>query len=873
MRLPFWRRHQQAELEEEIRSHLDMAVRERVERGENPQEAARSAWRQFGNPLLVEEIARDMWGWTSLERLWQDVRYGLRLLVKEPGFTAVVVLTLAIGIGANTAVFSLVNTLILRPFFPDIQRLIVVQDVPGPMRGLNMTYKMSYAKYQAWRQHGEIFESLGAMYGQGPSLTGMGEPERLQAAFVSSEFLPALGISPVLGRGFRPEDEPRSAPPVVLLSYQFWRTRFASQKDVLGHTLQLNDELFTIVGVLPEHASLGSSFFRSSSALSFDVVAPLRATEMGAGANYLVVIGKIRPGLSVAAATAAIDSQTPAVNQQFGSDYKTQVIPLETYLMGDTRPLLLVVLGAVGVVLLITCANTANLLLARGAARQKEIAVRLALGARSLRIFRQLLTESLIMSLLGGALALLFLRVAREGLLNLLAGRLPNGIAIPIDSNILLSTLALSVVTGLSFGVAPCLQARNRNLRDALGQGGRTSRSAGSQRVRNVLVVAEIACSLALLAGAGLLMRSFFRLLSVDKGYSSEHVLTLRFWPGLSYTPETEISYLWAILQGTLELPGVENVGFSTNLPLGGNMTTGSFGIEGRPSDPDNPILGSKMLVGGDYFRALRIPLIAGRLFTPQDEQPKAPPVTIVDQAFAQRYFKNESPLGKRVNFGWGGGGWAEIIGVVGAVREMSLAAEEQPTVYAPIAQHGSAAVHSNIFMAVRSGGDPTMEAQAAKDVIHRFNGGQIVEHVRTMDDLINESVAANRAPMWLFGGFAAITVLLAAIGVYGVLSYYVVQRGQEIGIRMALGAKRRDVLQMVLGRASRLVAAGLVAGLLISLAGTRALTSLLFGTKPTDVPTFIAVASLLAFIGLMASIVPAIRATGVDPQVVLRGE
>lgn len=873
MRLPLWRRHQQAELEEEIRSHLDMAVRERVERGESPQEAARSARRQFGNTLLIQEIARDMWGWTSLEWLWQDVRYGLRLMAKEPGFTAVAVLTLAIGIGANTAVFSLVNTLVLRPFYPDIQHLIVLEDVPAAMRGQNLTYRMSYPKYQAWRQHREIFESLGAMYGQGPSLTGLGEPQRIQAAFVSSEFLPTLGISPVIGRGFRPEDEPSSAPPVVLLSYQFWRTHFAQHKDILGRTLRLNDELFTVVGVLPEHAALGSSLFRGSSAISFDVVAPLRATETGATFNYLVVFGKIRPQLSAAAAIAAVDSQTPAVNQQFGSDNKTQVIPLETYLMGDTRPLLFILMGAVGVVLLITCANTANLLLARGAARQKEIAVRLALGARDLRIFRQLLTESLLMALLGGTLALLLFWAARESLLNLLADRLPNGIAIPIDSSILLTTLALSVVTGLSFGVAPGLQARKRNLRDALGQGGRTSRSAGSQRVRNILVVAEIACSLALLAGAGLLVRSFFRLMNVDKGYSSEHVLTLRFWPGLSYTPETELSYLRDIRQGMLELPGVLNVGFSTNLPLGGNMTSGTFDIEGRPFDTNDPIFGSKMLVGGDYFRALRIPLLAGRLFTPQDEEPKAPPVTIVDQAFAQRYFKLESPLGKHIDFGWGGGGWAEIIGVVGAVREMSLAAEAQPAVYTPIAQRGNVALHSNIFMAVRSSGDPLMQAQAAKDVIHRFNSGQIVEHVRTMNDVIGESVATNRAPIWLFGGFAAIAVLLAAIGVYGVLSYYVVQRRQEIGIRMALGAKRGDVLRMVLGHASHLVAVGLVAGLAISLAGTRALTSLLFGTTPTDVPTFIAVASLLAVIGLMASIVPVIRATRVDPQTVLRSE
>lgn len=873
MRLPLWRRRQQQQLEEELRSHFEMAVAERVARGEDRHQAEIAVRRQFGNPLLVQEVTGDMWGWISLEHLWYDIRYGLRLMAKAPGFSIVAVLTLAIGIGANSAIFSLVNTLLLRPFYPDIQRLVVIEDVPASFRGKNITFKMSYPKYEAWRRRTDIFESLTALYGQGPSLTSAGEPERLQAAFVSSDFLPTLGIYPLLGRGFTPADEPRSAPPVVLLSYRFWRIHFGSLPDAVGRTLRLNDEMFTVIGVLPQSGTLGSALFHSSSAQDFDIVAPLRAQVTEVGSNYLVVIGKIKSGLSIAAATAAIESQTAAINQQFGSSNKIQVITLQQYLMGDTRPLLLLLLGAVAAALLITCANIANLLLARGAARQKEIAMRLALGARGSRIFRQLITESLLLSIIGGGLALVLLWWTRGALIALLADRLPNGVAIPIDATILLFTLVVSLFTGVLFGAIPALQAGKHDLQASISQAGRTSATSGSQRMRNALVVAEIACTLTLLAAAGLLLRSFVRLLRVDKGYSSEHVLTLRFWPGLRYTPESETAYLNSILERTRQLPGVETVGFSSNLPLGGNMTSGTIAIQGQPVDDENPILVSKMLVGGDYFSAIHIRLIAGRFFNPRDDAPKTPPVVIVDQTFADKYFSGENPIGKHILFGWGGSEWCEVVGVVGAVREMSLAKDAEPTIYAPVAQRASVFVHSNVYMAVRSSGDPAQQSQAVRNVIHGLNADQIVEHVRTMDDLIGESVVSSRAPVWLFGGFAVIAVLLAGVGIYGVLSYHVLQRRQEIGTRMALGAQRSHVLRLVLGHAARLIAAGLAAGLLITIATTRTLTSLLFGTRPTDAPTLIAVCVLLAVIALLACALPIIRATRVDPLTVLRNE
>ena len=874
-RLPFWRPGQQRRIEEEIRTHLAMSAAERAERGQDEAEAARAARRQFGNPLLVQEVTRDMWGWTALDRLWQDTRYAVRLMAKSPAFTAVAVLTLAIGIGANTAIFSLLDKLILQPLFPQIDRLVVVQDVPASQRGRNFTYKMSYPKYRAWKQNTDIFESLGTLYGQGPSLTGMGEPERLMAGMVSSDFLPTLGITPILGREFRPEDEPLAAAPVVLLSHHFWRSHFHANPDVVGRTLRLNDVSFTIIGVLPEHAGLGSSMFHSSSELSFDIFEPLRIDPeiFDASFNALVVIGKLRPGLSQAAAAQAIDARTPAVNAAFGDNTVIQAIPLGTYMTGETRPLLFILLAAVGAVLLITCANTANLLMARSAARQQELVLRLALGAQARRLFRQLLTESLLLAVIGGGLALALLAITRKALVTLLAGRLPNDAAIHIDGRVLLFTFGLSLLTGIAFGVLPAWQGHRKNLREALGGGARTTAGGSRQKVRAALVVAEIACSLALLAAAGLLLRSFTRLMNVEKGYASDHVLTLHFWPGLSYTAEKEVAYLNAIHDQAQHLPGAESVGFSSNLPLGGNMTTGTIQIEGFTGDRDALISGSKILVSGDYFRALRIPLRAGRLFTSVDDSPKAPSVVIIDEEFARRFFPAQNPIGRRLTFGWGGSGTSEIVGVVGAVREASLAAQAQPAVYAPMAQRGSVLIHSLIYMAVRSNGDPLALAQPVKNVILGLNREQIIEHVRSMDDLIGESAANTRSAMWLFGGFAGIAALLAAIGVYGVLSFHVTQRRYEIGTRMALGAHRSDIFRLVLGHAARLIGAGIVLGAAIALASNRALTSLLFGTRPSDPGTLLAVGGVLGAVALLACVVPVFRATRVDPQVVLRSQ
>ena len=866
----------------ELDQHLAQHYADLLEQGMPEANARRTVLSGLDNHDLLRElrrlpkenlkihsghIAAGFW-----EELRFDVRFALRMLAKNPGFAAVAILTLAIGFGANTAIFSLVNTVLLRPLYPDIQRLLALEDVPVSARKqkLNMSYKMSYPIYLAWKEQKDIFDSVSAIAGQGPSLTGMGEPERLQAAFVSSDLLPALSITPVLGRGFRSDDEPYTAPPVVLLTYSFWRSHFNSDRGAIGRKLTLNDQPFTIVGVLPETPQ-----FSFLTGVPFDIVEPLRETPDSAvvGFNHLFVIGKLRAGLSAATALQAIESRVYAVNKQFGRDRAIQVIPLEFYLTSEAKPLVMILFGAVAVVLLITCANTANLLLARGAAREKEMAIRVALGARRSRLLRQLLTESLLISIFGGALGLLGMWVTQTWLTKLLADRLPPGVHVQANAAVSIFTLGLVVGVGMIFGVLPGLQGPGKTLRERLSQGGKLTVAPASHRVRSILVVAEIAFSLALLAAAGLLLRSFVRLMNVDKGFDSDHVLTLRIWPSPTRyaDPQKYISYVDTILERTQALPGVKAAGWATCLPVSGTCISGDFDIEGRPSDPQNMIMGSKQLVGGDYFRAMHVRLLSGRFFNQHDKTDSAP-VAIIDHAFAEQYFAHEDPIGKHIDFGWGGGKWADIVGVVGEVKE-SMADHASPTVYAPLAQKPAVVGQLAFSLAVRTAYEPDEAARAVRDAIHQADSTQIIEAVHTMDEVVDQSVSSRRTPLWLFGGFSGIALFLAAIGIYGVLSFYVTQRREEIGTRMALGAQRNDILRLILGHAGQLIAAGVVGGLIVTLLAVRALNSLLYGVRPYDGPTLLAVCVVLGAVALLACGVPVFRATRVDPQVVLRNE
>jgi putative ABC transport system permease protein len=793
-----------------------------------------------------------------VETLIQDIRFALRVLRKNPGFALVAVLVLAIGIGANTAIFSVVDTVLLRPLpYPHAERLVFIENV-YPNVGHT---SISYPNYQFWRDQHQLFDQVITFFSSSAALTGLQEPEEVRIIRISANLLPTLGVSPIVGRGFRDDEEPKSGNRVVMLTESFWHKHYAGSASAFGQKLTLNDNVYDIIGVVPDSFRLGRE--------RFELVMPLRLTPE-VGLNFLPAIGRLQPAVSSKQAQAALPGIVTAYKKSNSELDNVAFTPYQQVLVGNSRPLLFVLLGGVIAVLLIACANTANLLLARAATREKEIALRISLGAGRVRLARQLLTESVLLSLIGGLLGILLGWSSLHFLTSLLQRRLPQAIAIHLDGRILVFALLLSLATGLVFGMAPVLQLIRGNLHDRLKQGGRQT-AGGGQRLRQILVVGEIAISLVLLAAAGLLLRSMFSLLNVDKGFNSHHVITMAVRPSpVRYgDPKTEILYLQRILESVNSLPGVQSAGWVYTLPLTGSSTNGGIKIEGHPGDSPNV---DKQYVEGNYFQALRIPLLKGRLFDSRDNL-NSPKVVIVNQTFAQKVFPNQDPIGKRIDVNWGDPGWSEIIGVVADAKQEALTAEGRSSTFMLYAQNAALMQYLDTNLVVRTGQDPLSAVTAIRSRIHQLDSNQPLADVKTMDDVLAESLAPQRAPAWLFGGFSAIALFLAAIGIYGVLSYFVVQRNQEIGVRMALGAQRSNVLGLILGQGARLIGIGVAIGIVGGLWAARALTSLLFGVKSTDLPTFVAVSVLLAGLAFVACAVPALRATRVDPLVVLRSE
>jgi putative ABC transport system permease protein len=795
----------------------------------------------------------------------QDARFALRMLRKNPGFTTVAILVLATGIGATTAIFSVVDAVLLRALpYPNAERLVTIQDSYSNFGNVTI----SFPQYLYWKDQRQIFDHVFTLSSGSAALTGRGEAERVATLNISADTLDALGITPVAGRGFRAEEDARNANPVVMLTEPFWRSHFHSSPSVVGQALTLNDLVYTVVGVLPQSFRLGRNP---------DVVMPLRMDRETAPAhlNSLDVTGQLRPGISVSQGRAAVAAVFPEYKKEDTDLTGVALTPYRETLTANSRPMLLVLLGAVLAVLLIACINIANLLLARAAAREKEIAIRMSLGAGRRRLVRQLLTESLLLGILGGVLGIGLGWASLDGLRSLLAQRLPRETLVLMDPRVLLFATLLSLLTGIVFGLAPVLQALHGNLHDRLKQGGRQTGSAGGgQRLRQALVVSEIAFSLALLAGAGLLTRSLIRLVNVDKGFSTDHVLTLSIRPSpVRYADaRKEINYIQQITQNVRTVPGVQAAGLVYVLPLNGNSVNGSIRIEGHEGESGTPPSSDKQYLDGDYFQAMRIPLLKGRFFTTADTT-DSPKVVIINQEFARKFFPNQDPIGKHVDVSWGDIGWCEVIGVVRNHKANSLGTPYQPTTYMLYAQNPKILQFMSFILVVRTSQEPISAAPAIRSAIRQLNSNQALGNVRTMDQQMAESLAPQRAPLWLFGAFSGIALFLAAIGIYGVLSYFVLQRGQEIGVRIALGAQRGNVLQLVLGQGLRLIAIGVALGLAVAFVSARALTSLLFGVKPTDLPTFAVVALLLALLGLLACAVPALRATRVDPLVVLRNE
>jgi putative ABC transport system permease protein len=813
-----------------------------------------------------------------METLFRDVRYGIRSLLKRPGFAAVALITLALGIGANTAIFSVVNAVLLRPLpYAEADRLFVPWGSRGDTQHNSV---VSYPDFVDWQAQTKTLEHVAAYNSSGSLLReGDAEPEPISGAAVSADLFPLLNVSPILGSPFTRAEDQSDAPPVIVIGYDLWHRRFNADPNIIGRQIRIGSTSATVLGVLPE----GFRFPAQASKTEF--LRPLAATigdrTQRRNSYSLRVIARLKPGATAVAAESEMRAIGTQLEQQYpdeGFRLGAHLISLHEEVTWGSRTPLFVLLGAVGFVLLIACANVANLLLARAAARHREMAIRAALGAGRRRVVRQLLTESLLLSLFGGALGLL---VGWWGVQFLLAASPLNihGLKdVGLDTKVLVFTGIVSVVTGVIFGLVPALQASRADLQDALKEGGRgAGGTAVRNRVRAVLVVVEVALSFVLVVGAGLLGRSFLLLTAVRPGFEPEHVLTtdVSLAKAKYPQPEQQQAGFAEIVRRAAAIPGIEAAAVIYPLPLSGDNNSNTFLIAGRPAlRPEDKPTSNHRTISPDYFRALNIPLSRGRTFDELDTQ-HTTPVIIVNETLARRYFAGTEVLGQHIIIEGerGDNGLPpprEIIGIVGDVRHESLDTESGPEYYVPYTQVSEAFMS----LVVRSATDnPGRLAVGMRQVIKQMDKEQYVAAIQPMTKLVAESVARHRFNTLLTGLFAVVALLLASVGIFGVLNYTVAQRTQEIGLRVALGAQTRDVLRLVMGQGVRLILFGLALGLAASFALTRVLAGMLFGVKPTDPLTFVSVSFLLAGVALVACYIPARRATKVDPLVALRYE
>ncbi|HYP25835.1 MAG TPA: ABC transporter permease [Blastocatellia bacterium] len=802
----------------------------------------------------------------------QDLRYALRMLLNKPGFTLVAVVTLALGIGANTAIFSAVNSVLLSPLpYPESDRLFSVMehDKDGP----NST--SGYATIADWGARSESFEQIAAVRSWNPTLTGEGEPERLSAMRVSSGFFDLLGFKPVLGRGFLPEDDRPDSWQKVILSYGLWQRRFESDPNIIGKPVVMNGNTFAVVGVMPQgfQELISLNFYTQAelwAPLGYDQSLPYACRTC----RHLRAIARIKPGVPVEQAQAELKAISASMAQDNPRDYSSaevSLVRLQDRFTGEIRPALLLLLGAVGFVLLIACSNLANLLLVRATGRQKEMAVRAAIGASRARLVRQTLTESLLLAFIGAGAGLL---VALWGVELLIAFNSDDKLrltAIAIDGRVLAFTLGVSVVAGLSFGLAPAIRNSRIDLNSVLKQGGRSSISGADRHFRSLLVVAEIAMALVLLIGAGLMLKSFVRLLEVDPGFDTRNLLTLSTSAlGNRYEDDSQVlAFQNEVLARVKAVPGVESVGLVSDLPLRGDFDQTGLHVEERPlANPSDAPSPQRYVISLDYLEAMRIPLLQGRSFTETDG-PGAPLVVLINRTLAERFWPSGDPLGKRVRLGGPDDPWRTIVGVVGDIRHMGLDAPEEMQVYAPQAQ----GPFPFMFLVVRSSVDPASLIGSVQREVWAVDKDQPVYNVATMEQLVSRSVAQRQFTMSILGIFASVALIMAAVGIYGLISYSVSQRTHEIGLRIALGAQPGDVLRMVIGQGMALAVAGLVSGLAVSFLLTRLLTNLLYGVSVTDPAIFALTSLALAGVALAACYVPARRATKVEPMEALRYE
>jgi putative ABC transport system permease protein len=813
-----------------------------------------------------------------MDTLLQDLRFSLRMLAKKPGFTVMAVVMLALGIGANTAIFSVVNAVLLRPLpYRSPDRLVLVKE-NLPKLGWSLL-SASPAEFLDYKEGNEVLSEIAAFRDLSVNLTGQGEPLRIQAARVSSTLFPMLGVHPLYGRVFSPEEDQVGGNKVIILEYGLWQRHFGSDSAIIGKAVKLDDQPYTVVGVMPPRFQFPYTW--TSFADRAELWIPLALTEgekkNRAGSFDYGVIGRLKPAVTLPQAQANIEAVAARAHEQHPEIYRgnvevtTTVVSLEQDVVKSSRTLLLILLGAVGMVLAIACANIANLLLARAATRQKEIAIRSAMGASTFRLVRQLLTESIILSVIGGASGLLLAAWAVDLIVKFGPENVPRLEEVGLDPVALGFTMIVSLLTGTLFGLAPAIQSSRLNINETLKEaGGRASRGREGKRLRGLLVIFETASALVLLVGAGLLINSFVRILKVPPGFEPEGVVIARTAMPQTRYPKVDSSK--AVYKQALEkisaLPGVQAVSVASNLPLTGEWTIG-FLVEGRGED--QYYNANNTWVSNDYFRAMGIPLRTGRAFTDEDRE-DASPVIVINETMARSFWPDGDAIGKRIKWGgWGDGEWLSVVGIAADVKISSLESESTPAVYMSIFQIPRA--RTNVIYVARTAGDAASLTSDMRREISAVDQELPVYDIRTMKQVVAESLSERRFAMMVLLLFAAAALLLAAIGLYGVMSYSVTRRRHEIGIRMALGARQRDVLKLVVGQGMTLALAGVAVGLLASFALTRLMSSLLYGVGATDPVTFAGIALILTGVALGASFVPARRATKVDPMTAIRYE
>ena len=883
IRMLMHRRQFDADLEAEMRLHLEMREQEHLESGMKADDARAAARRRFGNPTYLKEESHIAWGWKWLENLAQDVHYGLRMLARAPGFTVVAVLTLALGIGADTAIFSVVDGVLLCPLpYQAPDRLVSIAELAPGHRGISV----AYANYLDWKAQNESFENLAIYNTAGVVLQGTDGSDRLDAWIVSASFLPTLGVSVARGRGFSEEDE-RTAARVLVLTEGFWKRRFGGDPAVINRQVTIDSQPYTIIGVLPP-------YFRAYFGFSTppEVLMPLAPQYAGHPKMWLtrsnhngnLAIARLRPGISLERARADLNAIAARLEKQYpdtNSGISVFMQPVIDDIARDIRPALLILLAAVGAVLLIACTNLANLQIARSSSRTSEIAIRMALGAGRLRVIRQLLTESVLLSVVGGSLGALLAKWCVSAVVKAGPRDLPRLDGITVNERVLIFTAGLSLLTGILFGLIPAWQASSISTNAALKEAGRTGGlTRGGRRIGNGLVVAEMALSLLLLISAALLIRSFARLRSVDPGFNPEGVLTFRLAPPDDRYPDDDrrVQFYEAVLQRLRALPGIDFAGGITPLPMSGSGWQNDYRLEGQPV-PENKQFPSTEVhfIAPDYFRVMEIPLRRGRLLAERDRK-DALPAVVINETAARRFWPNQDPIGKRirtsapldlVSTDEKESPWWVVVGVVGDVHQYTLERVPKTDVYFSIRQR----VGFLQTFTVRASVPPLTLAEPIRRTIADLDPKVPAFRFESMEQYVSASLDSRRLVLALMGGFAGLATLLAAVGIYGVISFGVTERTHEIGVRMALGASRGEILRMVLAQSARLLITGVAIGLIASVFATAVLRNQLFGIGPHNPGTYVGVAVLLILTALLASYIPARRATKVAPMEALRYE